>query len=280
MTSVLHGRRHVSAASRGLPYNAAGMRWAMGTILNVQVRGDNPDRLTHARDSIMNEVQRLEELLSIYRPASEISRINRASGSAPIRVSPTTYAVIEQALHFARLSSGAFDPTAGHGACADYRQVILDPDNQTVCLPVAGMRFDLGGIGKGFALDCAISRARQWPDIRQAIINFGGQLFFWAAEGSFDPVNVGIEDPKDQGRLLSVIEVRSNCSISTSSNAERRGHLIDPRSGRRAEGVESATVVAPTATEAEAWSTALFVSGPAERSALLVKHPEIRAFVY
>jgi thiamine biosynthesis lipoprotein len=240
----------------------------------------------------VDEIQRLEELLSVYRPASEISRINQAAGFAPIRVSPATYAAIKQAIHFARLSSGAFDPTIVDGARAthrkgsvecdasvDYRRVILNPHDQTVYLPVAGMGLNLGGIGKGFALDCAIEHARQAPDVGQVFINFGGQLLFWTPKSSFDPVKVGIEDPKNQGRLLSIFDIRSNCSISTSSNAERPAHLIDPRSGRPAQSVESATVIAPTATEAEAWSTALFVSGPSERSTLLKEHPEIKAFL-
>jgi thiamine biosynthesis lipoprotein len=242
----------------------------MGTILTVRIEGEDSGRMERL---FADEVQRLEELLSIYRTSSEITRINRAAGIAPVRVSTETYTVIEEALHYAALSSGTFDPTAG--SSADYHKVLLNPDNRTVFLEAPGMRLDLGGIGKGFALDRALARVREAGAIESVSADFGGQLFFWHKDGSFAPETILIED-----RQPFTFQIDTNGSISTSSNAERPGHLLDPRSGRPAEGVDSVTVSAPTSTQAEALSTAVFIMGKEAGEAWLSQFPGVRAFIF
>jgi len=260
---------------------AVGMRYVMGTFLTVETFGADSKKVERGRDAIFGEIQRLDELLSIYRPESEISRINQAAGLRAIRVSPQTFDVIERACRYARLSGGAFDPTAQRlgPVGRHYEAVRLNPIEQSVALP-ASMRLDLGGIGKGFALDSALARARDIPALEKIIIDFGGQLLFWTPSGAFDPVRVSIENPNDRDAILSTIEIASNGSLSTSSNAEHAEHLLDPRTGKPAEGVISASAWAPTATEAEVLSTALFILGPAESAALLKKCSGARAYIF
>ncbi len=242
----------------------------MGTLLRVET--ESGVRRRSGRDLIFAEIQRLELLLSRFLPGSEISSINRAAGEEPVSVGPETYDAIERSLDFARASSGAFSPVAGAG----YRDVRLEPDARTVFLPLHGSSLDLGGIGKGFALDRGLELARQSPDLDRVHVDFGGQLLFWTRDGRPDPLTVAIEDPARPGTFLSDFEIRSNCSVSTSSQAERPGHLVDRRTGRTATGTASATIVAPSATEAEAWSTALFVAGGGGRPAL-AREPARRA---
>lgn len=240
---------------------AAGTRYVMGTLLTVRVESVERVVAARIRDEIFGEVQRLEDLLSLHRPGSDIARINRAAGRLALAAHPDAYAAVAEALRFAELTGGAFDPTMGA-----WKDVRLDAAGGTVFLPRPGLKIDLGGIGKGFALDRALGLARRSGALGKLAMDFGGQLLFWAPAGTFEPVKIAIENPRERGAALSVFELRENGSVSTSSQAERPGHLIDPRSGRAAGGVASVTVVAPTATEAEAWSTALFVDpGAASR---------------
>ncbi|MFI5362249.1 MAG: FAD:protein FMN transferase [Elusimicrobiota bacterium] len=255
---------------------AAGTRYAMGTLLRVEAEAAVAGAAARARDLIFVEIQRLEALLSRFRPDSDVSRINRAAGASPVRVAPETSAAIAAALDFASASDGAFSPAVD----GDHRAVRLDPAAGTVFLPVPGTSLDLGGIGKGFALDAAMVRARELAALERVLIDFGGQLLFWTRDERPGPVKVAIENPDGSGAFLGEFEVRRNCSVSTSSQAERPGHLIDRRAaGRVASGAASATVVAPMAVEAEAWSTALFVAGR-EGLARLTGRPDVEAFLF
>ena len=254
---------------------AAGTRYAMGTLLRVETAANGPDSAEKSRDLIFTEVQRWEGLLSRYRPNSEISSVNRAAGVRPARVGAETYAAIERSLEFARASSGAFSPLEG----GDHRDVLLDCAARTIFLPVAGTSLDLGGIGKGFALDRAMELARTPPELERASIDFGGQLLFWTRDSRPRPATVAIEDPARPGAIIADFEIRSNCSVSTSSQAERPGHLVDRRTGKPAQGLACATVVAPSATEAEAWSTALFVAGQSGL-AWLKDRPGVTAYLF
>jgi thiamine biosynthesis lipoprotein len=234
-------------------------RYVMGTILTVELEGSGD--LSQAMDSLLSVVQGLEERLSRFRPDSEISRLNRSAGRRPVQVSEETFEIVRRALGFSGLTSGAFDPTAQAGQEGRWRTVKLDSEERTLFLPVSGTRLDLGGIGKGYALDRMVRLLEDDPAVQEMTVDFGGQLLFWSREGHFQDQKIAIEDPGLPGAILETFFVNKNCSVSTSSNAERLGHLLDPRSGNPAHGMLSATVVASTATEAEALSTALFVLG-------------------
>ncbi len=229
-------------------------RYVMGTFLSVQIAGHDASKLTQI---FFEEVQRLEELLSIYKPESEISKINHAAGIEAVCVSGDTYDVVEKAFAYAEISGGAFDPSLRPWG---YRQILLDSEKRTIFLQNTGMTLDLGGIGKGFALDHALARVRRQGSPQSVSTNFGGQLLFWHASGSFGPEIIIIEDPVNRD-AAETFQITSNCSISTSSNAERPRHLRDPRTGKPVEAHGSVTVVAPTGTEAEALSTAYFIEG-------------------
>jgi thiamine biosynthesis lipoprotein len=229
-------------------------RYVMGTFLSVRIAGDQPKRLQRV---FLDEVQRLENLLSIYRPESEISRINRDAGTVPMRVSPETYEIVAEALRYAELSRGAFDPTLQP---AGYRRLVLNVREGTVFLSLPGMKLDLGGIGKGFALDRALAKVRVAGDPESVTADFGGQLLFWHRMGSFGPETIVIEDPVSGGEAAT-FQIGSNGSVSTSSNAERPGHILDPRLGESARALAGVTIAAPTGTQAEALSTAVFVMG-------------------
>jgi thiamine biosynthesis lipoprotein len=236
---------------------AAGTRYAMATLLRVEADGDASCDPAAVRDEFFLEIQRCETILSRFRPDSEVARVNRAAGDAPVVVESDAYAAIESARDYANMTDGAFSPVGG----GDFRDLLLDGRRRSVFLRSSRMNLDLGGIGKGYALDRALERVRRTPGLARVFADFGGQLLFWSRDGLAYPATAAIEDPRERGAILTSFEIRRNCSVSTSSQGERPGHLIDRRTGLPATGSLSATVVASSAAEAEAWSTALFVDG-------------------
>jgi thiamine biosynthesis lipoprotein len=230
----------------------------MGTWIKVKA--------PHAEVAV-NEILRLEHLFSRFDPSSEVCVINRSAGKHPVKVSEDTFNIIKQSLLVSQQSLGAFDITLGrHG---NYQDIVLDKEKQTVSLKNAGMQIDLGGIGKGYALEAARSlllRAgvkKALLDMRSSIAVIGG------------PWKIGIVDPRaanverrtssvgeKEGNLLGTIILNNGESLSTSGQYEQPGHIIDPRTGRRADACLSVTIVTSDAGLADALSTAVFVLGP------------------
>jgi FAD:protein FMN transferase len=238
--------------------------------------------------------------LSTYKPESEISRLN-AAAPAPVRLSADTLRALASALEWGRRTGGAFNVAAGalvktwgfHAAPrlpeeSDVRAALelvrpedvrLAPSGEA-SLAKAGMELDFGGVGKGWALDRALEKARAAADgLEELVMDFGGQLLFWSAAPRTWPA--AVRDPRNRGGSPRTLQLRAGGSLSTSAATEkflvvpdpkapggglpkRYGHILDPRTGFPAEPCESVTVWAPEAEAADALSTALFVLGPAE----------------
>jgi FAD:protein FMN transferase len=240
----------LAACAPGASRVALSRAWpTMGTVFTATAWGRDSAALDRALDAAFDSVRLVDSLLSTYDPTSEISRINRGSGrgAGGWGVSETFAAVLAQALEVARLSNGAFDPTLH-----DWRGVRFDRAARTVGL-APGLPLDFGGIAKGYALDRA--RLALGGVAESGVLDLGGQLLILRRSGG--PAvrrTVGVVDPDDPERVIALIEVDSG-SVSTSSQAERPGHLVDPRRAR------SVTVVASSGIAADAWSTAFFVLG-------------------
>jgi len=252
-------------------------------------------------------VRLVDSLMSTYRSSSDLSRVNAAAGSAmPVRVAPHTMAVLEKALLYWRLSGGAFDPTVGpvvqawaqagmrrrrpdRRALDSLRRLVgfggveLDSAQSTVRLPRVGMRLDLGGIAKGFALDLA-RRALRDDDVRGGSIDLGGNLLFFGRPPYGGRWRVQILDPLDRDRVVGGFTLDSG-AVATSGQYEhyvviqgrRYGHLIDPRTGEPSRGVLSATAVGPLGQWSDGLSATLFLSGPRRGSALADSLPGVSA---
>ena len=213
--------------------------------------GADTARLDRALEAVRDSVERLDSVLSTYRDDSEISRINRGPGAGAWgRVSPAFAAVLSEALAMAAASGGAFDPTK-----RNWRGVGFDSARGTVRLG-AGLALDFGGIAKGYALDRAALALAGVAD--SALLAQGGP-FLWVGRRGTRRI-VGIADPDNSLRALAAVEMRGG-SVSTSSQAEQPGHIVDPRAGVAARRARSVTVLAPSGMAADAWSTAFFVLG-------------------
>jgi len=271
----------------------------MGTSLTIEAVLPVPEQVFEAA---FDEVARLEEVMSNWRDTSEVTRLNRAAARAPFRCSRDLLAAVEAAIGWAKATQGAFDPTveplvrrlrlrgpegrlpgirpaaeddargpegAGGGAPpVGWRHVRLDRAASTVSFDAPGVGIDLGGIGKGIALDAA-ARVLAGRGVRAALLDFGGQVLALGPAPGGEGWRVGIADPADRESVAAALRVR-DASVATSGNGERArrtaagpvGHILDPARRAPAWFTGSLTVLAPDAASADALSTALFVMGP------------------
>ena len=229
---------------------------AMGAVFSVAAWGRDSARLGRAADQAFDSVRLVDSLLSTYQDSSEIARINRDGGGR--RVSPAFAAVLREALNVARRSSGAFDPTL-----RDWRGVTFDSARGRIALR-RGLTLDFGGIATGYALDRALLALTGVAD--SAVLEIGGQYLIMST-GKPEPARgpgrrVGVVDPDNPLRALALIELPPGTwSVSTSSQVEQPGHIVDPRTGNPAARARSVTTMARTGIAADAWSTAFFVMG-------------------
>lgn len=274
----------------------------MGTSFGITVAGAPRETADAAITAAFNEVDRIERLMSEWRPDSEISAVNRAAGEAPVAVSPETFEVIRRALDLAERSDGAFDPTwaALRGvwdfkarpprlparselearlARTGWRRVRLDPEGRTVFLTEAGMALGLGGIAKGYGIDRAVAVLRA-HGLTDFIVDGGGDLYVAGEKAPGVPWRVGVRHPRRAGALLAELAAR-DAAIVTSGDYERffelggrrYHHIIDLRTGMPADRSVAVTVRAADATLADALATAAFVLGP-ERGVALARDLE------
>ncbi|MGZ8898757.1 MAG: FAD:protein FMN transferase [Limisphaerales bacterium] len=264
----------------------------LGTFVTITAFGTNGLRTQQAVTAAFNEISRVDLLLSIHKTNSETAKLNAAAPDQPFGVSPELAFVLDGALEIARATEGAFDPTIGPLAqlwgfiwkeyrlpatdelervlpLVNYRNVQVQTDGghgAKVSFGNPGMFLDFGGIGKGYAVDCAI-RVLQQHGIQNAMVKAGGDLRVMGAPPNRESWEVQIEDPAKRGNRI-VIPL-CNAALSTSGNYEnyfeikgqRYSHIINPRTGLPVQGLASCTVIAPTCLESDAYATALFVLG-------------------
>lgn len=266
---------------------------AMGTLLELTAAAPDTAAARAALSAGRTEVLRLDSLLSTYRPASEVSRLNAAAGSGEwTPLSPATSRALREALDWAERTGGALDPTVGplveawgfrgrrpavpDSASLDsarrlvgWRQVEVADGGRRARLPRPGMGLDFGGVGKGLALEAA-AEAMRGAGATGGMADLGGQVsVFGRPPGEGEAWRLGIRHPRVDGRLLGAVPVDSG-SVATSGDAEqffvregvRYSHIMDPRTGRPARGVTQVTVAASDGSTADALATALFVLGP------------------
>ena len=259
----------------------------MGTAISVELWSDDALGGSSAIDAVMQEMHRIDRTMSPHKADSELSRINRDAGSAPVPVSAEMARLLARANDFSQLSGGAFDITyaaVGHlydyrnrikpdeatlaqaRAAVGYRNLVLDMRSRTVRFARAGMRIDLGGFAKGHAVDNATSILRH-RGIRHAIVSAGGDSRV-IGDRRGRPWTIGVRDPRRAGEMAAVLPLEDT-SISTSGDYERYfdadgvrfHHVIDPSTGRSPASVHSVTILAEDGLTTEALSKSVFVLG-------------------
>ena len=268
----------------------------MGTRIAVELWHEDPAAAEQAIDAVLAEMRRVDALMSHYKPESQLSQINARGATETVHVDRELSMLIARALGFSETTGGAFDITyasvgylydfrahlrpsdaqiaAGLGA-VDWHHVVVDRENSTVRYTSPGVRIDLGGIAKGYAVDRAITlfEAR---GIRHASVTAGGDSRI-LGDRFGRPWMVGIRHPDDEQRIIARIPLE-DAAISTSGDYERYfdeggqryHHIINPRTGKSAGEVRSVTIIGAEATLTDALSTSVFVLGP-ERGMALVE---------
>lgn len=259
----------------------------MGTEVSVYLWNDDPVAAIADVEAVFAEVVRLDELMSTYKEDSLISKINREAADGPVDAGDELFGLILRSLDMSVLTRGAFDITYDSvGQHYDFRQkqrpndeVILeelsrinyrfvhpDPDTRTVRFEKKGVRINLGGIAKGYAVERGVSilRAR---GVTNAIVTAGGDSRL-LGDRRGKPWIVGVRDPRRDGVVAVRIPLEDE-AISTSGDYERffdedgirYHHILKPDTGRPADSVHSATIVGPDAVITDALSTSVFVMG-------------------
>jgi thiamine biosynthesis lipoprotein len=280
----------------------------MGTTFSVVLYGQDRSHLERTARAAIAEAQRLDALLSNYKTDSELSRVNRLAADRPVSVSAELFTLLASCADYSRSSDGSFDVTVGplmkvwgfyrgEGELAPaaevtrvlpvvgMRHVVLDRAGRTVRFDRQGVEIDLGGIGKGYAVDRMADLVRN-QSVVSAFISAGGSSIY-AIGGSPDEARgwpVAIRDPRDPHRTAAEV-ILENESLSTSGTTEKffrangrvYSHVMDPRTGYPAQGVLSVSVVAPHTIDSEAWTKPYFVNGASWAAAHL--QPSFRVFM-
>lgn len=330
-----HRRGICDVPPNGLPNRATGSsylvhvaRRAMACEFEVHFNAGQYGHDTPTALEALDLVEALEAQMSVFRPGSEICRINRTAAREPVEVEPGLFELIELCLRLHGETDGAFDVTAGPlwevwgfarraGAVPSEEQlaealgrvgshlVELDRRGRTIRFARQGVQLNLGGIGKGYALDRCAEKLQQagiadflFHGGRSSVLARGcrGQTHPDSPENPPGGWTVGIRHPLRPNRRLAEIRLRDRALATSGSRAQsfvheghRYGHILDPRSGRPApsvvhlgrptdgRGVFSATAIAPTAALADALSTAFYVMGPQPALDYCQSRPEIAA---
>jgi len=274
--------------------------FAMDTIIEITVYGVKADEMVTRS---IAELHRLEELLSVTRPESDLARIN-ASGGNPVIVSPETVSLLEVGIDFWEKTGGAFFPglytiSLAWGFTTDEHLVPEDEEltallefiemeqiqilDNTVVIPF-GMKLDFGAIAKGYAID-QIQTIAQELTVESALFSLGGEILAWGTRPDGTPWRIGVLHPITN-EYLGIFEV-SNMVIATSGRLERfflgddgqtYHHIINPETGRPVDNeLASVTVLATSGVVADAYATALFVMGLEDGLAFIDEVDDVEA---
>jgi thiamine biosynthesis lipoprotein len=283
-------------------------RRAMATTFEVLLPFGAP-KAHEAAAAALDEIDRLEAQLTVFRDSSEVSRLNRLAPYGPVQLESELFGLLKLAQRLHRETEGAYDITTGAltKAWGFYRRqgrvpskaeltealakvgmdyVVLDGQRRTAHYLRPGLEINLGSIGKGYALDRAARLLREEWGLQSALLHSGHSSIYALGDepGGGPGWKLGIRHPWQPQRCLTVLRLR-NRALGTSAatfqhleyHGRKLGHILDPRSGWPAEGLASASAVAPTAAEADALATAFFILGVDKTRAYCADHPQIGA---
>ncbi len=292
---------------------------SMGTVFEVSAYASDKNRVEKAFNDVLKVVIWLDLLMSNYKEESELSKVNKNAASEPTYCDNELAYIIEQSLQYSDITDGAFDITIGplmkkwgffkgQGEIpakedlesvlesVSYKNIIIeekikkslfrDPSIvKTVSFKNPDTQIDLGGIGKGYAVDMA-TRILKGNMIRSALINFAGNIYAYGTPPGKESWVIGLQHPRKSEGLLSSFEIKDK-AVSTSGDYEkfftidgkRYSHIIDPRTGNPVKGIVSVTIIADNATRADALSTGVFVLGLDKGMELIETLPDVEGVI-
>jgi len=279
----------------------------MGTIVEVMVVGPR-DKAKAATEAVFEELKRVDGLTSFHK-SSALTDVNLAAGTGPVRTNPELLELIKHSLDLAVRTSGAFDPTlgplsrlwnfSGEGearipAAEEVREalkrtglhkVTVHPEAGTVSLAEKGMLLDLGGIAKGYALDRArLVLEKLGPT--GALVNAGGDIVALGEKAPGELWRVGVQDPRNPRGIVAVAVIKDKYVVTSGDyerfikkDGVRYHHILDPRTGYPARGIQSVTVIANDGVTAQTMAKAPFVMGREAGLKFLESLPGLEALI-
>lgn len=284
-------------------------RPAMGTRFEILFRSEHRTRIEGVHRAL-DEIRRLEQVMTVFSDESEISRLNQHAAFHPVTIGRDLFAVIRRGLEISQEVQGAFDPSAGalwkcwgfyrkQGAVPSPQElkqarqrcgaefVHLDEADSVVRYARDGLELNLGSIGKGFALDRA-ARILQNAGLEEALLHAGHSSFLAMGDPSARGRGwrVSIRHPLEPEKSFAVLDLKE-VGMATSGAGEqffevdgkRYGHIVDPRTGVPPDHILSATALAPDAAQADALATAFFVMSLDEIDDYCRRHKRVGAIV-
>ncbi|MDO8733912.1 MAG: FAD:protein FMN transferase [Elusimicrobiota bacterium] len=266
----------------------------MGTTVEIKVLSYDETIAKKSISDAFGEIARVEDIFSVYKPASEISQLNK-NGSAI--VSDEVIQLIKKSNYFSEISAGAFDITVlpiielwknsrkkgkrpspseieSAKKLVGWRNILINEKNKKITFAKKGMKIDFGGIAKGYAVERAVEVLKK-NGVKTGLVNAGGNI------GCFGEkvFKVALQNPRDKNSFITVLKIK-NKSVATSGDYERYffldktkiSHIINPLSGYSADKSISSTIIADSATDSDALSTAAFVMGPKKGIELIRKY--------
>jgi thiamine biosynthesis lipoprotein len=263
----------------------------MGNRFELSVVSADEKWANETIDAGIDEIKRIEKLLTTFSDDSETNQINNNAGILPVAVSRETFELIKRSVSISKLTQGAFDITYGSidkslwnfdqqmkrlpdAATAkkmvrliNYQNIVLNEENNTVFLREPGMRIGFGGIGKGYAAE----RAKLIMKTRGAVsgvVNASGDLTTWGLQPNGEKWTIGIVNPDASGQVFSYLAI-SDLAVATSGNYEKYividgkkySHTINPRTGLPVTGIKSVTIITTNAEIADAMATPVTIMG-------------------
>jgi len=292
-----------SATGAFVPERIHGEGAAMGTHLAFAAYttpATDAAKTRAAFDAAIAEIRRVEALMTTWRPDSDISKVNAAAGKSAVHVSDETFAVVKESVHASTISDGTFDITfhtlhglwkfdedldphppsdkdiAARLPFVGFRNIKLDEPAKTIMLTKEKTQISLGGIAKGYAVDCAV-KILEGAGLTSFFVQAGGDLFARGKKPDGTEWSAGVRDPRGpENKYFAKLDI-SDHAFSTAGDYERSyvignkryHHIIDPRTGKPAGASRSVTIWAPNALLADEIDDAVFILGPEKGLALV-----------
>ncbi|MGI4022155.1 MAG: FAD:protein FMN transferase [Janthinobacterium lividum] len=275
----------------------------MGSRWDVTIVAKDSISAEQNIDTCIAEISRIENLISDWKPASQVSQVNSNAGIRAIKVDQEVFMLTKRALKLSKITHGAFDisfaamdkiwkfdgsmtkmPTLQtikkSVAKVGYQNVVLNAKNSTIFLKLTGMKIGFGALGEGYAADCC-RKLMLSKGIKAGIVNGSGDINTWGKQPDGSNWNIGITNPMREDTIFAVIPLQQGAVVTSGSyekfvvfNGKRYAHIINPKTGYPASGLCSVTVFGPSAEKANGFSTSIMVLGKNAGLRLIKNYPQ------
>lgn len=276
----------------------------MGSVFQITIVDKDSSSAHENIDKVIAEIERIENLISEWRPETQISQVNKNAGIQPVKVDKEVFEITKKAIYFSEITKGAFDisivamekiwkfdgtmeqlPSKQNIKKSiekvNYKNIILDSIHSTIFLSKKGMKIGFGSIGKGYAADKG-RELMQSLGIKGGIINAAGDIATWGTQLNGKPWKIGVNNPFETGETIEILEFSTDKAVTTSGNYEkyvefngkRYSHIINPKTGIPSTGLTSVTIMGENAEMCNGFSTSVMVLGLKKGLKLIKKYPE------